>query len=118
MAAMSEREYPELLTELMEHLNTCLTSAGIAADLSRQVAESTTEHIRENFGGLQLYIPIGVQYRLGNRDKEMYERFTGSNYDELAKAYSLSSMQVRRIIRAVRAFYRTRGQLPLFPPQS
>ena len=45
-------------------------------------------------------IPLlkGVSYRATLRDREMFERFNGRNYDELARTYGLTPTRVRQII--------------------
>lgn len=60
-----------------------------------------TERLSSEEGGNALYLNKGVSYRATVRDREMYARFNGRNYDELAKAYGLTQMRVRQIVNAM-----------------
>lgn len=57
-----------------------------------------TERLSAEIGGMNFYLNKGVSYRATLRDREMFERFNGRNYDELARAYGLTPMRVRQII--------------------
>lgn len=79
--------------------------AGLALLALRQ-----TERLSAEVGGNALYLNKGVSYRATVRDREMYARFKGHNYDELAKVYRLSSMRVRQIMGAMLLDERARRQ--------
>lgn len=74
-----------------------------------------TERLSTEIGGAALYLNKGIRYRATLRDRDMYERFNGRNYDELARAYGLTSMRVRQIISAMLAddLARRQGKLDL-----
>nr|WP_295782239.1 Mor transcription activator family protein [Rhodoferax sp.] len=52
---------------------------------------------------MNFYLNKGVRYRASLRDREMFERFNGRNYDELARVYGLTPMRVRQITVAMLA---------------
>lgn len=74
-----------------------------------------TERLSAEVGGMAFYFNKGLRYRASLRDREMYERFNGRNYDELAQTYGLTSMRVRQIIGAMLAddVARRQGKLDL-----
>jgi Mor family transcriptional regulator len=74
-----------------------------------------TERLSAEIGGMNFYLNKGVRYRATLRDREMFERFNGRNYDELARAYGLTPMRVRQIIGAmmVDEVARRQGKLDL-----
>jgi Mor family transcriptional regulator len=74
-----------------------------------------TERLSTEEGGTALYLNKGVSYRATLRDREMYARFNGRNYDELARAHRLTPMRVRQIVGAMLAedLARRQGRLDL-----
>lgn len=74
-----------------------------------------TERLSAEIGGGNFYLAKGVSYRASLRDREMFERFNGRNYDTLARAYNLTPMRVRQIIGAMMAdeIARRQGKLEL-----
>ncbi len=74
-----------------------------------------TERLSAEEGGRNFYLGKGVRYRASLRDREMYERFGGRNYNELARAYNLTPTRVRQIMDAMHAddISRRQGRLTL-----
>ncbi len=74
-----------------------------------------TERLSAEIGGMNFYLNKGVRYRASLRDREMFERFNGQNYDELARTHSLTPMRVRQIIGSMMAdeVARRQGRLDL-----
>lgn len=62
-----------------------------------------TERLSTEEGGTNLYLNKGLAYRATVRDREMYAKFRGRNYDDLAREYRLTTMRVRQIINAMKA---------------
>jgi Mor family transcriptional regulator len=65
------------------------------------IALRQTERLSNEEGGNALYLNKGISYRATVRDREMYARFTGHNYNELAKLHRIGTMRVRQIIGAM-----------------
>ena len=65
------------------------------------VALRQAERLSTEEGGNALYLNKGISYRATLRDREMYARFSGHNYDELARAYRITTMRVRQILGAM-----------------
>lgn len=66
-----------------------------AADL----AAALVERIALTLGGARLYLPSMRTRCIGRRDDEIRGRWRGNNLDELAREYSLSKRQIRRVVR-------------------
>lgn len=110
--------YPPFLADL---------AAAIALELAEQhpfepaaaeeIAFRVAEHVRANYGGLNMYVPKGDAFDLGKRDWQIYAEHTGrpGNLAELALKYDLSEMRIRQIVKACRTEEMRRRQAPLFP---
>ena len=111
-----ETDYPEILEDLADRIARVLIErAGIDAAVARQVGREVAEHVRQHWGGSQIYIPKGEAYAVSERDQAIFERFNGTNVTELARLHDLSERQIRAIVKRVKAFVRSRYQMSLFP---
>lgn len=111
--------YPEVLRTMAVELYVQLTStpalaAVLPANDAALMAFRVTEAVRQTHSGMSFYIGKGVQYECSARDREIYSRFNGMNYVELARQYDLTEMRVRQIINACREEDRRRRQGDLF----
>jgi len=116
--------YPENLRLMAEWLFVQAVEDEEPADLAAEPARldklallalRQTARLSAEMGGTALYINIGISYHATLRDREMYARFTGNNYHELARMYHLTSMRVRQICNAMMAdeVARRQGKLDL-----
>ena len=103
-------EYPAILSDLAEQVQTQLGRRGVARDVAEQIAGEVTEYIRRHWGGQQIYVPKGTRYDLTARDVEIYEKFNGRNFAELCRDYHLTEVRLRAIIREMRRKRRERSQ--------
>ena len=55
-----------------------------------------------HYGGNQLYIQQVDSVLKDLRDKELNEKFDGSNYKELSREYGISEMTIREIVKEKR----------------
>lgn len=106
--ALLDPAYPENLRMVAEWLFVQLvedeTELPISADRLSALALLAlrqTERLSAEIGGMNFYLNKGVRYRATLRDREMFERFNGRNYDELSRIYGLTPMRVRQIIGAM-----------------
>ena len=74
-----------------------------------------TERLSAEEGGRNFYLGKGLRYRASLRDRDMYERFKGRNYNELAREYHLTPTRVRQIMDAMQQddISRRQGRLDL-----
>lgn len=91
--------YPELLEQIGQVIFRRLRRYDVAHESAIDMTFSLVEDIRTEIGGVQQYIPRGLSFELSQRDQEIWQKFTGDNYDTLAREYRLTEMQVRNIIK-------------------
>ncbi len=95
---MQDDSYPEILTELKEIVSEVLLNLGLDQDLTHQSAHKIAETVRQRWGGTPIYIPIGHEYILNQRDKEIWDKFNGHNHRELCHQYNMSLQRMYKII--------------------
>ena len=95
--------YPDVLEQMGQRIGRTLLKHGIKRQQAQVIAFESVEGIRSELGGAYLYVNKGITYELSARDMEIWAKFNGRNYFELAQEYKLSEMQIRNIINAVRA---------------
>lgn len=61
-------------------------------------AKGVVTELSRYFGGRQYYLPKGQRLELAFRDREIYQKFNGRNYAELAMQFNLTHMRVRQIV--------------------
>ena len=99
--------YPENLRTVAEWLFVQLVEDEEAAPTAERLqklatlALRQTERLSTEEGGRNFYLGKGLRYRASLRDREMYERFNGRNYNELARDYRLTPTRVRQIMDAM-----------------
>lgn len=90
-----------------------LTSIEQLRDEQRELAEvlglDAYKSLIKNYGGTQLYIQQVDSVLKDIRDKELNEKFDGTNYKALSREYGISEMTIRDIV------YLKRRQLKLEP---
>lgn len=108
------RGYPELLADLADQVASKLAEMGIDIERSAEIGFAAAEHIRAHWSGQSLYLPKGDQYDISRRDVEIFERFNGSNHEQLAREYNRTVMRIYQIVKAVRAEMVRKRQGALF----
>lgn len=68
----------------------------------------------EQAGGTQVYIPITQSIKISERDLQMYEKFDGSNHNELAKEFGCSVTWVYSVLKRVGKQMQDKNQPQLF----
>lgn len=63
--------------------------------------EEVAEHLAKHWGGSGIYFPMGMTYKLSQRDRQIYSEFKGNNHFELAQKYGVSVIWIYKIIRTV-----------------
>jgi Mor family transcriptional regulator len=109
--------YPEVLADIAREIHSRLMDhpmVKLEHAIAAEVALGVAEHVRKNIGGVATYIPRGIGYDLSVRDREMFQKFNGTNYHELAREYGLTEMRVRQIMDHVLRIERAKRQQTLF----
>jgi Mor family transcriptional regulator len=74
------------------------TFQDVAAQYGPEVAEGVMRLITMRHGGQQLRIPDPLDVSREDRNRQLRNRFTGFNHQELAILFKISVSQVRRIV--------------------
>jgi len=92
-----------LLVDLAENL-TDLTIKRLEVPKGKATAfsEAVAAFIADHWGGQIIYIPMDISGKVMSRDAQIYSRFTGNNYAELAREYKLSLQYIYEIIKKER----------------
>ena len=99
MALMLDDDYPEPLALIANAAYMWLTSnLKLEHQQAAEAALSIAEAARRELGGGRIYVPKGREWELSRRDREIYAKFRGDNYLQLAREYNLTEMRVRQII--------------------
>lgn len=110
---MTEREsYPAVLNELWPFLLDDMRKLGFTQFDAERIALTATERIRKQWGGIQIYIPMGRMLKLSRRDVEICQRFNGHNKLELCREFKITAPHLYRIVNQVHASKRKRGSSP------
>jgi Mor family transcriptional regulator len=112
-----EPDYPAILLEMGELVQSELTKAEVPIPLAAALAETLVEHMRERYGGQNIYLPKGQLARTTRRRAAMWAEFTGDNYRYLARKYGMSLPYAYQQIRIARAEHLARTQGDLFGSQ-
>jgi Mor family transcriptional regulator len=95
--------YPEILTDLGEHLAEKLEGRGMEPEQASDLAFAVTEYLRRYWGGQEVYIPKAAHLEQAARDQRIYEAFlAGASFVQLNREFKLTEQRLRQIIRAAR----------------
>ena len=110
--------YPELLNHLADSVCSIAMEFGIDRCVSEQIGHEVAVKMATDFGGQNVYIPIGLTFKLHQRDLEIFNQFNGNNHNELARINKICVQRIYKIIKAVRAREIARRQGGLFPVET
>ena len=109
-----ESKYPEILSDLRDHLTEILIEAGAKQPQAEDLAGKAAESIRKKWGGLAVYIPKGRDWELTQRDYEIYRKFNGRNMHQICQEFGITEQRVYQIVARIRAEETEKRQLKLF----
>lgn len=72
---------------------------GFQREIAETIGIEAYRKLVARYGGSSIYIGKGGSAKNDDRDAEIYSRFTGKNYLELAHIYDLAENTIREIIR-------------------
>lgn len=103
--------YPEVLATIAFEAYERLQKLGIedAGDIAVSIAEA----VRHSHGGTAMYIPLGDDFERAQRNREIWEKFNGTNMSDLAREYKMTERQMGEIVRGQRFAHKQRAQLSL-----
>ena len=110
MANLRHELLSDIALRVAEHAKEFNLQEAAAEQLGWMIAD----HLAEQWGGHQMNFPKDVKFTLTKRDMEIYEQFKGTNHWQLAKAYSMSTRAIYKVIARVRKYYVDERQPSLF----
>jgi Mor family transcriptional regulator len=116
-ALILDEAYPEVLADIAREIHARLMDhpmVKLEHPIAAEIALAVAEHVRKNIGGVQTYVPRGIGYELSIRDREMFQKFDGTNYHELAREYNMTEMRARQIMNHIMRIERAKRQQSLF----
>ncbi len=94
----------ELLRDMAEKVTQVgITELGMEEGEAKKLGERIVDIIAGEWGGQNLYIPIGLVHKRAARNARILEEFTGGNVPDLARKYGLSSQAIYMIVKKERA---------------
>lgn len=112
------KKWPQGLTDMVMVIEAAIVRRGASREQARRVAFVAVRALSQFAGGRSIYIPKGEALDRALRDRELWERFDGSNVSELATWAHLTEVQVYAILAEQRKLARRRVQPELFEHQA
>lgn len=108
----------EMLSDLVALAERVLQDHDIPQAVATITANSLADRLADHWGGQNISFPKDVRWKLAKLELEIYDRFNGRNYDELAQAYHMTERGIRKLIARVRAKIAHHHQAGLFDTPS
>ncbi|MFE8103594.1 Mor transcription activator family protein [Brenneria goodwinii] len=105
---------PELLVELAQHTaSTIKEVVEIDSAIADQIGEAVANRMMQVWGGQNVYFPMGMAWKVSQRDRVIFHEFNGRNHHELARKFGVSLQWVYSVVKRVRKeeLNRTQGKL-------
>ncbi len=116
MNANFKSKGPELLLDLAQHTAAALAELlQIDQELAEHAGKEIANRMAAHWGGQNIYFPMGLTYKLSQRDQQIFDDFNGQNHSDLARKYGVSLQWIYKIVKAVRQEELARRQGALFP---
>ncbi len=107
---------PELLADLADHVTAVLVELAHLEQIeAKAIATEIANRMASHWGGQNVYFPMGLSYKLSQRDRQIYDEFDGHNQSALARKYKVSIQWVYKIIKTVRIEEIAKRQSDMFP---
>lgn len=114
MGTNQGKPYPEFLADMADMIADCLVEkCGVPQEKAADSAFKVTEMLRHTYGGEMLYFPKAVHIDLSMRDLEILKKCKYMTYNEVAKAYNISTRRIYQIL--FQAKFGTAGVQPMLP---
>ncbi len=106
---------PELLVELAQHTSeTVREIIDIEPAIADQIGQAVANRMMQVWGGQNVYFPMGMVWKVSQRDREIFREFNGRNHHELARKFGVSLQWVYSVVKRVRKEELDRMQGKLF----
>lgn len=97
---MGERR-KELLTDLVAIAVRVLVENEVPPLVAEIAANTMADRLADYWGGQSLTFPRDFRWKLAKIELEIYDRFTGRNYEELIRAFNMTDRGLRKLLRRV-----------------
>lgn len=105
----------ELLADVAEHTaRRLMEKHGVAEQTAVDVGNDLADLLADHWKGQNIYIVGDQQFKLSQRDWEIFRRMERGNANDLAREYGISAVRVHQIHRRCLAEFRARSQGGLF----
>ncbi|KDT42068.1 mor transcription activator family protein [Escherichia coli 3-105-05_S4_C2] len=105
---------PELLVELAQHTSETVREIIDIEPDCRPDWSGRREPMMQVWGGQNVYFPMGMVWKVSQRDREIFREFNGRNHHELARKFGVSLQWVYSVVKRVRKEELDRMQGKLF----
>ncbi|EBT6969480.1 DNA-binding protein [Salmonella enterica subsp. enterica serovar Poona] len=110
---------PELLVELAQHTSETIREIiDIEPAIADQIGQATANRMMQVWGGQNVYFPMGMVWKVSQRDREIFHEFDGRNHHELARKFGVSLQWVYSVVKRIRKEELDRMQGKLFDGES
>ena len=106
------RAFVRLTVELIA--KRLVTELGMMPERAAEVARDCAHDICLSHGGGYMYVPKDQEFELTKRDREIFDRFNGTNLHELVDQYKVTHTRIYQIVAQVRA-EELRKRQPVLP---
>lgn len=94
---------PDLLIDLAQHIAVALTElAALEAENAEQLGREIADRMAGHWGGQNIYFPMGLSYKLSQRDHVIFAEFDGVNHSDLARKFGVSLQWIYKIVKAIK----------------
>jgi Mor family transcriptional regulator len=97
-----EEKRNELFADLVTTAERLLQEYDLQAPAATLIANALADHLADHWGGQNMNIPKDYRRKLSLRELEVYDRFSGDNFDTLARDFGMTERSMRRLIARVR----------------
>lgn len=108
---------PELVQDWADIVAQVAGELGLTPAQAEQLGKAAALRITDEYGGRNFYLAQCMSLRLDQRDTKILADFNGHNYEELAKRYSKSVRQIRRLVARAKAVDLLTRQGDFFPEE-
>lgn len=106
---------PELLVELAEHTaQTVRQIIDVEPAVASQIGDAVASQMMAVWGGQNVYFPMGLIWKVSQRDREIFADFNGHNHHALARKYKVSLQWIYSVVKRVKKEELARIQGNLF----
>ncbi|MGB3067050.1 MAG: Mor transcription activator family protein [Ottowia sp.] len=90
----------ELFSDIVTHVEALLKDLGLPLEVADQAAVSVADFLADHWGGQYVVIPKDYQFKIAQRDLEMYRSHKG-DFSATARQWGMTERGARKVIERV-----------------